>query len=301
MLQQTQASRVVPFYRKWMQRYPTIDHLARAPLDDVIKTWEGLGYYSRARNLHKAANQMKDGIPSSSEALAKIQGLGPYTIGAIRAFAFKQKAAAVDANVLRVMARYYRITETIDSVAARKNIDQLAYDLLPDEEPWIITEALIELGALVCTKTPSCQDCPLQKSCMGKGEDLPKRKSKPKTTQLYRAVGVILSSDGVVLQQAEEGKVMAGLWEFPYVELSSKTYRLDEVTAELQDRLSTPLTYVRPLSPLTHTFTRYRAHLFPHMWQTRVKKGSVPIDALSTLPFSSGHRRIAQEVSMGYM
>ena len=154
MLQQTQVAVVIPYFLHWMQRFPTIHHLAKASLDEVVKAWEGLGYYSRVRHLHEAAKYLVEHfngqLPSEEEDLKKIKGLGPYTIGAILSFAFHQKKAAVDGNVIRVLTRYFGLEEDISKVATVNKLRQLAQELLPDEEPWIVNEALIELGATLC-------------------------------------------------------------------------------------------------------------------------------------------------------
>ena len=164
MLQQTQARVVIDYYQRWMKKFPDIEHLARAPLEEVIKQWEGLGYYVRARNLHKAAQYLVEhhqGIfPSSRELLEKIPGIGPYTVGAILSFAFHQKAAAVDGNVIRVLTRLFAMQEEVQTQSSKKWLWKCAENLLPEKEPWILVEGLIELGATVCTLKPKCSQCP---------------------------------------------------------------------------------------------------------------------------------------------
>ena len=157
MLQQTQVAVVIPYYLKWMQRFPTIQALAEAESDEVIKMWEGLGYYSRARNLHAGARYLIEffgGIlPNNESDLAKIKGLGPYTIGALLSFAFHQKKAAVDGNVMRVMARCYELDDDIAKSKTQKKIRHLVEEILPEDESWIVNEALIELGATTVSYT----------------------------------------------------------------------------------------------------------------------------------------------------
>src|ERR1700722_10190653 len=147
MLQQTQASVVIPYFERWMARFPTVAVLAEASQGEVIKMWEGLGYYSRVRHLHQAAKDLMyryaGDLPRTREGLEGIKGIGPYTRGAILSFAFHQKAAAVDGNVLRVLARYFAIEEEIEK--AKKSITELTESILPEEEPWIVMEGLIEL------------------------------------------------------------------------------------------------------------------------------------------------------------
>lgn len=186
MLQQTQVSVVEPYFLRWMQQFPSIATLARATREEVIKAWEGLGYYSRARHIHAAAQYLMEKhegkLPSRREDLEKVKGLGPYTVGAILSFAFHQKAAAVDGNVIRVLSRYFCVEDDVGKSGTKKQIWELAEKLLPDHEPWVVVEGLIELGATVCLKRPKCAECPINKSCLGFREgkqfSLPKKEKK---------------------------------------------------------------------------------------------------------------------------
>ncbi len=303
MLQQTQVAVVIPYFERWMELFPSIQALACAPLEQVLKCWEGLGYYTRARHLHEAAcflvRHYGGELPSKVEELAKIKGIGPYTQGAIRSFAFRQKAAAVDGNVLRVLARFWAFEKEIDSQKTKAYLQKELENALPENEPWIISEALIELGALVCQKKPKCFLCPLQKECLAfrhnlQGE-LPKRRERPKICQLIRTVVVITCNDHYLLQQGEAGKVMAGLYEFPYLE--EEIFTEKEIVQSFEKKIGLTLEYLKPLAMQSHTFTRFRARLFPHLLQT-AKMGFCnryfwkPYDELVHLPFSSGHRRI---------
>jgi A/G-specific adenine glycosylase len=147
MLQQTQVAVVIPYFQRWMDKFPTICSLAAASIEEVIKEWEGLGYYARARNLHAGAQYVVKNhageLPETEAELRKIKGLGDYTIGAIRSFAFNHKAATVDGNVLRVLARYYGISDDISKMKSVKKFQGLAQSLLPEIEPWIISESLM--------------------------------------------------------------------------------------------------------------------------------------------------------------
>lgn len=280
-----------------METFPTVHALAAAPLEHVLKLWEGLGYYSRARHLHAGAQYIVERhggvLPSDPSQLAAIKGLGPYTQGAIRAFAFRQKVAAVDGNVIRLLSRYYGIEEPIDQLKTRRQIMALAEKLLPDEEPWLVSEGLIELGATVCKKVPDCSRCPIQKGCLAYrhrlADQLPRRKERPKTTVLRRLVAVIKCEGKILLQKGKKGEIMADLYEFPYTE------KKGEVKALFEEVLGLELTYLSPLPGQQHTFTRYRVYLFPHL--LRAKKMNCCYqwykkEALPELPFSSGHRRI---------
>ncbi len=302
MLQQTRAQVVIPYFLKWMERFPNIELLARAPLEEVIKTWEGLGYYSRARNLHEGAKTLVEEfggkLPSTREELKKIKGVGPYTMGAILSFAFRQKAAAVDGNVLRVLSRFFAIEDSIDLPATRRRIEELAEGILPEKEPWIMMEALIELGALVCQKKPECSSCPLNESCLAFRhhiqEALPRRSKGAKTIHLRRWVGIVEYEGKILVSKGERGKVMADLYEFPYLEEEG-----GDPTALFSQKLELSLSLQKKLDEEIHTFTRYRATLIPFLFRAEESNSRfcwIEKKKLSKLPFSSGHRRVLQQL-----
>lgn len=299
MLQQTQSAVVIPFFLRWMETFPTIEALAHAPVEQVLKCWEGLGYYSRARNIHAASQyiafQLGGKFPAEEAELLKIKGIGSYTQGAIRSFAFKQKAAAIDGNVIRVLSRFYGIEEEVDNFSVQVNLRKYVEALLPDQEPWVVTEALIELGALVCSKKPSCLMCPIRSECVAYRHQiqhlLPKKKPRPQTIFLERVVAVIRYKESYLLKQGEKGKIMADLYEFPFLEGPIEG-KVDEL---FSDALGIKLSYLTPLAIQKHSFTRYRVTLFPHLFEAQGpltdglwKKQ----EELLTLPFSSGHKRI---------
>ncbi|NGX50990.1 MAG: Adenine DNA glycosylase [Chlamydiae bacterium] len=296
MLQQTQVSVVIPYFQRWMESFPSIRALSEAREEKVIKVWEGLGYYSRARNLHSGARYLTDNhggeLPSTYDELSRVKGLGPYTIGAILSFAFKQKAPAIDGNVLRVVARYFSIEEEVDKRRTQKKIEELTLSLLPDREPWIVMEALIELGALICQKRPSCPSCPLKEGCSayreGRAELLPNRKKRPEIVTLHRAVALITTGRELLMRKGEAGKVMADLWEFPYFDRN----------VDLEKALGLSLTSLQKFPEVTHGFTRYRATLYPELFQAEhraVKNFSwVSYKEVEKKALSSGHRRILE-------
>lgn len=305
MLQQTRASVVVSYFERWMALFSNVAALAAAPLERVIKMWEGLGYYSRARNLHKGAQQMVEQfggeIPSRKEDLETIRGLGPYTIGAILSFGFRQRAAAVDGNVTRVLSRLFLIEENVGKQSVKRAIATGAESLLDEREPWITAEALIELGAMVCTPKPRCGECPLRKKCQAflhkKAESLPIKNSEREITELRRAVVLIEVEGKVLVRKGEAGKVMADLYEFPYFEMGKDLWSQREIIRAVKDRLGLEVQIEKRLNEVSHTFTRYKARLYPFRFQAgRAEKieGYQWVDRaiLAELPFSSGHRRI---------
>src|SRR4051812_3620342 len=197
MLQQTRVDVVVPYYRRFLARFPTIDALGAAPLDDVLALWSGLGYYARARNLHRAAQAARDGLPRTSAALRELPGFGPYTAAAVASLAFGEAVPLVDGNVARVFARLYRLGGD-----AREQSWPLAARHLPAASPGPFNEALMELGALLCTpRNPRCRHCPLRSVCDGKDEpeQFPQRKERPIRALLEWNAFAFLRKDGAVL------------------------------------------------------------------------------------------------------
>ncbi len=297
MLQQTRASVVIPYFQRFMELFPDVKSLYIAPIEKVIKAWEGLGYYSRARNLHSAAKDIVEKfggeIPSSEKELLSIRGFGPYTVGAIRSFAFQQRARAIDGNVMRVISRYFCIEEEITKPAARKKIIEKTEELLDPNIPWVTSEALIELGATICTPKPKCDACPLQNTCLAKERNreayLPLKAKDETITLLYRIVFVFESDGFILVRKGEKGKVMADLYEFSYI----------EVERELEYILNQADQLFIKLTPCNHTFTKYKAHLFPYLIKTKQFESEnewIEIAKLKELPFSSGHRKILTEV-----
>lgn len=306
MLQQTQVSVVIPYFEEWMRRFPTIQALAEADVKEVIKVWEGLGYYSRARNLHDGAKYVMQHcggkLPENEKDLGNIKGIGPYTLGAILSFAFKKRAAAVDGNVLRVLSRVECIQEDISKPKTIAYIQKEALALIPDtpnHESWIINEALIELGAVICSKKPKCGSCPVQHSCKayknGLTEELPFKSKKSVTINLHRAVAVIYCQEHVLIRKGKPGEIMFDLHEFPFLELQNGTQ--EDYLSLFKDHFKVDLKNEKELSPETHSFTQYRVKLTPIAMQAEHRFVCRDffwhrMDRLKDLPFSSGHRRV---------
>lgn len=225
MLQQTQVSRVEEYFSRWMTQFPDVTTLAEASLDEVLKAWEGLGYYARARNLHRAARRIVeefDGrLPQSPEALRTLPGIGRYTAGAIASIAFDQPVAAVDANLKRVFARLIGYDEPINTPAGTRALWDVAEGLLPDQDVGDWNEALMDVGATLCISgTPRCLLCPFMGLCTaqreGRQEELPRRRSRGTRPHRTVAAGVIRKESGeILIAQRPTDKMLGGLWEFP--------------------------------------------------------------------------------------
>ena len=308
MLQQTRAQVVVSYFERWMLLFPDVRALARAPLDEVIKAWEGLGYYSRARNIHLAAKQIvqdfEGNIPSNKEQLAKLAGLGLYTVSAILSFGFHQKTVPVDGNVLRVCSRFFLIEEDVGKANVKTRIQKLAETLLDEESPWITAEALIELGASVCTPRPSCEECPIQSGCKAalhkKAGLLPIKKENRPIQRIFRSVAVVETKQALLVKKNGPGRVMADLCEFPYFE-GKLSYRM--VQMALEKLLGREAQSIGKLCATTHTFTNYRAALTSFRFRLDEKSAVdgyfwIPLEELDRYSFSSGHRRILREWQM---
>ncbi len=228
MLQQTRVETVRSYFDRWMERFPTIESLAAADESEVLLAWQGLGYYSRARNLQRAARTLvleHDGaMPSDPRELQKLPGIGPYTAGAVASIAFGVAAPAVDGNVIRVIARLARVESDVRRSAALKRIHSVAAALVDEAHPGDFNQALMELGSTVCTpRNPRCAKCPLVAHCearaAGVQETLP-MKSPPKAARVEERLAVIARAHTtgryLVVQRPETG-LLAGLWEFPLV------------------------------------------------------------------------------------
>ncbi len=300
MLQQTKVDVVIPYYLRWKKLFPNVQSLSEAKRNDVIKAWEGMGYYSRARNLHEGARYVvanyEGRLPCDKKKLEMIKGLGPYTVAAILNFAFKKRAAAIDGNVIRVISRYYGIVDDIAKSKTKKKIRDLVEEILPERDYWIFSEALIELGALVCKKKPFCQRCPLVKSChsysRGVQELLPSKQRKICYQALCRSVALIFSERKVLVRKVEEGQMMAGLHEFPYFADSEGALK-----EKLEREWGIRINYMRSLPEQRHSFTKYRVLLRPQYFESAYFEAPefyfwASAEDLERLAFSSGHKKI---------
>lgn len=246
MLQQTQVATVIPFFERWLARFPDFKTLAAATEAEVLAVWQGLGYYARARNLHAAAKQVVANfggtLPPNPEAIASLPGIGRYTVGAIASFAFDLPVAAIDANIARVLARMLDLRDPIDGKAGSTALWNAAEDLLPKSGGRIHTSALMELGALICTPNkPQCLRCPVREQCRADDPELlPIKKPRTKTIAMREDCAWITKGRHILLEQ-QTGARWRGLWKLP--ELSA------------QPVLPEPLTF------LTYPFTHHRVAL----------------------------------------
>ncbi|HJV45588.1 MAG TPA: A/G-specific adenine glycosylase [Bacillota bacterium] len=224
MLQQTRVDTVIPYFERFLDKFPTIKQLAMASEEEVLKQWEGLGYYSRARNLHAGVREVQENyggqVPNSVKEISSIRGIGPYTAGAVLSIAYGIPEPAVDGNVMRVLSRILLITEDIAKAKTRKQIENMVRDLISRDNPSFFNQALMELGALICVpRSPKCDLCPVLKHCRAYRQDvqeeLPiKGKGKPPREVKISAVCLIHEGRFFIRKRPDTG-LLAGLWELP--------------------------------------------------------------------------------------
>ncbi|MFP5504540.1 MAG: A/G-specific adenine glycosylase, partial [Candidatus Sericytochromatia bacterium] len=230
MLQQTQVATVIPYYERFLTLFPTVEALASAPEPQVLKAWEGLGYYSRARNMQKAAREVVSHhggrMPGTFAALKALPGIGDYTAGAIASIAFGERVPAVDGNVLRVIARLALLTDDVTLPRTKKRVEALAAALLPASSPGELNEALMELGARVCVPgKPRCDQCPVAAHCAalaaGVTSELPVKAKKKKPKPVVLAVALVEREGRLLLVPRPSEGLWGGMWGFPAAESAS--------------------------------------------------------------------------------
>ncbi len=224
MLQQTQMARGVAYFHRWLERFPTVEAVASAPLEEILKAWEGLGYYARARNLHRAAQCIARDhhglVPCSYETLRRLPGIGPYTAAAIASIAGNEDVAAVDANVLRLYARLFDIDRPVGAGQGHRQVEELAARLLPPGRARLYNQALMDFGGMICLpRQPRCAGCPLSDLCRaaraGTVAQRPLVKAKKQLVRLQRVAAVIVGHGGLVLCQRPADELWGSMWEFP--------------------------------------------------------------------------------------
>ncbi|MBN1642639.1 MAG: A/G-specific adenine glycosylase [Anaerolineae bacterium] len=271
MLQQTRVETVIPYYLRWMKQFPTIAALAQADLGDVLKAWEGLGYYARGRNLHRAAQIVVEEhggrLPDTRDALLALPGIGPYTVGAILSLAFDQDAAVLDGNVRRVLSRLYAIDDHPREAATRQRLWALAEAMVPSGRAGRFNEALMDLGAMVCTpRAPHCGLCPLNPVCealaRGDPEGYPLRRRRTPTPHYSVAAGVIWQDERLLIAQRPLDGLLGGLWEFPGGKQEPGETLPECLQRELREELDIEVTVGTKITVVRHAFTHFRVTVY---------------------------------------
>jgi A/G-specific adenine glycosylase len=284
MLQQTQVETVLPYFERWMVRFPDIKTLAAADEQDVLTVWEGLGYYSRARNLHRAARQVmmehNGQLPRTCAALKSLPGIGPYTAAAMASIAFGEDVAAVDGNIRRVIARLFDVSVPARSTQGEKQIQKLTQAYLPLGRAGDYNQALMDLGALICTpKKPDCTSCPIAVECsalqLGLQEERPVRMPRKKVPHLTVTAAIIRQDGLVLLAQRPPKGLLGGLWEFPGGTLEEDDPDLRAcLQREIREELGVEIDVDEPFGQYEHAYTHFKITL--HAFLCRLTEGVLP-------------------------
>ncbi len=309
MLQQTQVDTVIPYYERFTERFPTMEALAHANEEEVLKYWEGLGYYSRARNLQagvrEVVEQYGSEVPRTRSEILNIKGIGPYTAGAVLSIAYNLPEPAVDGNVMRVLSRLFLISEDITKPKTRKIFEDLLYQLIPSESASDFNQALMELGALVCRpKQPQCEACPLQSCCVAHSKSVetqfPVKTRKVTKKNLGYQVFVLQNPTGdyLVHQRPSEG-LLANMWEFPMLEADSLDLEKCHIFFKEELKLADPIHIERIGQPIIHVFSHLKWELT--VWQAKTHQlvEELPVsykwvskERLEELPFPVAHQNV---------
>lgn len=269
MLQQTQVSAVIPYYERFLRQFPSVEALARASEDGVLRLWSGLGYYARGRNLHAAAKQIaaQGRFPGTSAAIAELPGVGRSSAAAIAAFAFGERSAILDGNVKRVLARCFGVEGWPGTAAVQARLWVIAEKLLPERDVGTYTQALMDLGATVCTRiSPACTACPLKSSCVAYKQNrvgtLPTPRPRQTLPQRSATWLVLRQAGRVLLERRPASGLWGGLWSFPECD-----HR--EPHAYCREVLNYDVEAMRDLAPLQHGFTHFQLHIRPVVCDVR--------------------------------
>lgn len=270
MLQQTQVKTVIPYYLKFMATYPAVQDLAQEDLEPILKVWEGLGYYARARNLHKAAQivvrDMNGQVPDNFTSFLSLPGVGDYIASAVQSIAFGGVHAVVDGNVKRVLARLFCLDTPVNQGNAHKTFKSMATRLLDESDPGNFNQAIMELGALVCTpKSPDCNHCPLAGNCqafdLDQTEQFPTRIKKKKVPTHHIAVGIVRKNDRVLITKRKLDGLLGGLWEFPGGKVEKKESADAACVREIMEETGIHATTTAFLTRINHAYTHFRIEM----------------------------------------
>lgn len=309
MLQQTKVDTVIPYYEKFIERFPTPQSLSEASEEEVLKYWEGLGYYSRARNLHTAVREVVvtygGTIPDREEELRMLHGVGPYTVGAILSIAYNQPAPAVDGNVLRVLSRIYAIEDDIGKQATRKKVEAIVKRVIPPDAASSFNQALMELGALICVpRNPKCSICPVVDVCEAKAlgiEHVLPHKTKNDTKKDIHLVTLVYYDGKRVLIRKREAQLLKNMWEFPSITLPNDTVADAQwLTQTAFEQHGVDILALHHLGHVRHVFSHLRWYMDVYVAYveriiatgTVAEEQCVTIAELSTYPFPVPHQKV---------
>jgi A/G-specific adenine glycosylase len=267
MLQQTQVNTVIPYYQRFIRRFPDMERLAVAGLQDVLKEWEGLGYYARARNLHKAAGVVLEkfggNIPDHWDGFKSLPGVGDYIASAVLSIAFNKPYAVVDGNVKRVLARLTAMDAPVNQSASYKRFRRVAEALLDHEDPGTFNQAVMELGAVVCRPgKPDCKICPVKRWCLAfqsnQAAAYPKSLERPAPPLQYLTIGVIIKSGRTLIVRRPEDGLLGGLWEFPTGRIGPGETSESACSRIIKEQVNLRASIRSKLTAIRHAYTHFK-------------------------------------------
>ncbi|MGD8229319.1 MAG: A/G-specific adenine glycosylase [Desulfobacteraceae bacterium] len=313
MLQQTQVDTVIPYYERFLKQFPTVETLAKASLQEVLKAWENMGYYARARHLHAAAREiverMSGEIPNTWNELIRLPGIGTYTASAILSFAFDRRFPTVDGNARRVLCRLFAIQEPIDKSNTQREIHALATKIIPSEDPANFNHGIMELGATICRpRSPLCKTCPVGDLCLafqkGLQEALPIMRERKPLSHKDMTAAVIRDKRGrlLIVRRPDQG-LLGGLWKFPGGVRGPDESLQQGLRKRVREELGIGIKVREALTSVDHAYTHFRITL--HAFQCERRNGKpraigcdeyqwVRTDRLDDFPFSRADRKVIE-------
>ncbi|MFA5842175.1 MAG: A/G-specific adenine glycosylase [Candidatus Gracilibacteria bacterium] len=322
MLQQTQVKTVLPYFERWIKTFPTIQSVASAQEEKILKLWEGLGYYSRARNLQKAAQKIVKNhhgkFPENYEDILALPGIGRYTAGAIASIAYNQPQPILDGNMIRVIARLLAEKRNTRKPQLQAQFWAIAKSWIPAKDARNFNQAMMELGALVCTpKSPDCKNCPLKKQChayaLDLAESLPNRGKSQKKVEIKVVAAILVkktirASSLIFIQKRPQQGLMGGLWEFPGGKVKPKESLKDALCREIREELGIEISNLRPFLNIKHSYTKYNVDFHTFLvdctgekikQKEEIDHAWVPIEKLSKLPFPAANVKVIKALVKG--
>jgi A/G-specific adenine glycosylase len=304
MLQQTRVKIVLPYYLRFMDQYPTVEALAEAPLEEVLKLWEGLGYYARARNFHKASRIVVDhfggDLPASKQELAALPGIGRYTADALGAIVFHRDRLALEGNLRRVLTRLFDIHLDPRRPDGERELRQQGMSILPGGMASEFNQALMDLGAFICTpRSPACDACPLAADCLafqnGTQEELPVRQPRGPLPLRQAVAAVLHENDNLLISRRPEGGLLGGLWGFPGGDKEGGESNQLALQRVVREQLGLEIEVELPLPPLSHAYTHFRVDM--HSYTCQVRSNSSHLREREDVRWVKAHE--LQDVPMG--
>ncbi len=267
MLQQTQVDTVIPYYKRFLKRFPSLKTLADADLNDALKVWEGLGYYARARNLKKAAaavlNDYQGQVPENEDSFRDLPGVGDYICAAVLSIAFYKPLAVVDGNVKRVLARLILIDKPVNNSKNHSTFSEAADLLLARRKPHLFNQAMMELGALICRpRNPDCKNCPFKQFCKAylenRVEEFPKRIKTKKVPTYHISAGVVFKKDKILITRRKPEGFLGGLWEFPGGKVQKREKPEETCKREIREEVNLGIEIIEHLTTVKHAYTHFK-------------------------------------------